>query len=575
MSTPTPPPAIQLTAIDASPILPVDPALAPALRPATVLVHEWTDYWAACPGATALTINGRPAPPLPGGAFRVRFENRLGRAVLQAHADTGPVGPPLHVEVISRKFATAADYVSFTDTLLSDLFERSLRLPFDLGAPTARTVTEARQPPTPLFVMHFLSACGTPLEAALRMILRAPHHDVERQETWLDAARVFEADADTLLDIATAPHRWERAPRPDLPVARRLGGHVPRDIRQPVTEVTHDTPENRFTRAFLETLVRAADVLPGCPWWPRVPEQRQRAIAGVGRACRRALAHPVLAGAGRLARFPAASRVLTRREGYRELHDLWRRFHTARRPVFAALAEAIDLRDSALLYEVWAFYALAEAVGEALGEAPVLTARITDAHGLACRAQARFGPHGTLTYNQTTPTYSTPLRPDFLWEGAGGARVAFDAKFRLGNFGAITTTPPAGAPASRARDAAVDPAADPWPDHAAAIPDAAGDAPDAWLDRVVDDDGQRYPAIGGMHHYRDAMGLAAALAVYPGRRDAFYAHGTGRRDVRTLADILEGRFQGVGALGMTPRPAAPAARHAPADAAAASGPAAR
>jgi hypothetical protein len=38
---------------------------------------------------------------------------------------------------------------------------------------------------------------------------------------------------------------------------------------------------------------------------------------------------------------PLTSRVLLRRDGYREMLDLWRRFHQARRPLFAPLQHAL------------------------------------------------------------------------------------------------------------------------------------------------------------------------------------------------------------------------------------------
>ena len=85
-----------------------------------------------------------------------------------------------------------------------------------------------------------------------------------------------------------------------------------------------------------------------------------------------------------------------------------------------------------------------------------------------------------MVYNQYQPSYSVPLRPDFTWKRNGQAEVVFDAKFRLER-----------------------------------------------LDIAGEDDGSpettaKRADLYKMHTYRDALGVRAAVAVYPGNETVLY-----------------------------------------------------
>jgi predicted component of viral defense system (DUF524 family) len=55
-----------------------------------------------------------------------------------------------------------------------------------------------------------------------------------------------------------------------------------------------------------------------------------------------------------------------------------------------------------------------------------------------------------------------------------------------------------------------------------------------------------------MHTYRDALGVRAAVALYPGDEAMFYAVGCGRVSPVTLAEIITGNLSGVGAIPLHP-----------------------
>ena len=115
-----------------------------------------------------------------------------------------------------------------------------------------------------------------------------------------------------------------------------------------------------------------------------------------------------------------------------------------------------------------------------------------------------------MVYNQYQSSYSVPLRPDFTWKRGGQAEVVFDAKFRLERL------------------------------------DVAGeddDSPETTAKRAD---------LYKMHTYRDALGVRAAVAVYPGTESVFYGSGKQRRSNFTLHDLLLGDLAGIGASPKVP-----------------------
>ena len=183
---------------------------------------------------------------------------------------------------------------------------------------------------------------------------------------------------------------------------------------------------------------------------------------------------------GEMKRAPYASQVLLRREGYREIRVLYERFNQARMPLFAPLQHAIEVRDIATLYEQWCYFALVEEIGMALGITPDVKYKTVVEQGLEWQAKASYGEGGELLYNMSWKGYSMRLRPDFSWIRDGKLEVVLDAKFRL-----------------------------------------------VWADQALDDDGDTPNArakredLYKMHTYRDALGVRAAVAVYPGSHSKF------------------------------------------------------
>lgn len=494
-------------------VLSVPPEQGNVFAPATHCLYEWTDYWLRYPAADGLLVGNSRTEPLDGDLFPVRFENQLGLTTIQPVFGGRPLCPPFRVEVISPKFASPGQHLAFFRTLLDDLFTRASRLPFTFSAQTARGVGESLQPPTPLFVLHFLCQYAAALEGAFGTVQAFPHRRLRDRESFVPLAQATEADADVLLSILRSPDEW--APARGFRLAEKLNGYAPRRVWQREPEETFDTPENRFVLAFLRDVLTAADSLPSQAWWVSVPATRRATVLGITGMLRQAVTHSMFDDVDAMYRFPSASQVVLRRHGYRELLELWQIFHQARRPLFEPLRQAIDVRDIATLYEMWTFFVLVEEIAAVVGESPVINLRLSDEKGLDRNAEAHFGSTGTLVYNRTfgrskAGSYSVPLRPDFSWIRDGKLDLVLDAKFRL--------------------DRAV------LEDHSEDTAQATAKRADLYK----------------MHTYRDALGVRAAVSLYPGDVSVFYDRVTGKVQGFTLQDLLAGAWSGIGAIAMRP-----------------------
>lgn len=485
-----------------------------ALAPADYCLYEWIDYWLHYPTADRLRVGEAWLTPVYDTLFALRFENQLGLVAIQPFSGSRPLCAPHHVEVISPKFPTPTAHLNFLRALVDDLDARAAQLPFTFNASAQRGVTRSLAPPTPLFTLHFLLAYVPLLSAALYTIQAAPHRELRAESQWTPLSEATAADADTLINLLHAPDAWQ--PAPGLALAQRLGGRAPAQVWQRNTIETYDTPENRFGLALLRELATATTQLTRQAWWPKVSSERQRQIKEADSLLQETMAEPLFADVGELRRLPTSSQTLLRRDGYCDLLHLWQIFQNARQPLFARLQQAIDLRDIALLYEIWTFFALITEIAAITEEMPALDLRISDARGLEWQAAAHFGTAGTLVYNQAVKAYSTTFRPDFSWLRDGRAEVVLDAKFRLER---------------RALD--------------------AGDLNDiAEVD--TPQTATRRADLYKMHTYRDALGVRAAVTLYPGATSIFYDTEQGRVAQPALRELLLGQLAGIGAFALNP-----------------------
>jgi uncharacterized protein len=484
----------------------IPPDLAHLCQPATHFLYEWEEYWLRLPGCKRLRVGTECLCPVKDDLFRLRYENQLGLSYIQPYGEGGPLASSICVEVVSSKFANFDEHLHFYRNLLDDLFARATRLPFVVTSSTSRGVSEAVRPPSPLFVYHFLCQYAQKLNWSMAVVQAQPHRQLSDQPQQVPLAAASEVDADVLLEIVRSADELVRSQ--SVAIARRFNGYAPQRIWQRTPIETFNTPENRFVKGFLGAVLAAAEDLPRQSWWKNVPSERKQVVAEISQALRRHLNSALYTEVGSLTRLPLASRVLMGREGYRQLRTLWQIFQDARRPLFEQLREQMEMRSIDQLYEIWCFFALVEEIGMMLGEEPVIELRLSVERGLNHGAVARFGQRHALIYNKWVRGYSGWLHPDFLWQVDGKPEVVLDAKFRL-------------------------------------------DRPDFGEDDETPQARAKREDLNKMHTYRDALGVRAAVVVYPGEDNKFYSSDSDTCAENLLSVILLGNRAGVGAIAVT------------------------
>jgi len=510
------------------------PSLKMTLSP--FVLWEWTRYRLKVEGAarpTSVHFGGDPAERDPrASVYEYTYRNQIGRSAITITVG-GHSLPPLEVEVLSPKLNLDDPddplfYPRFYRTLVGELVQRQLTLPFTFVAPTYYAVEETPEPPTPLFLFHFLRSKRVRelLGQAVEAILARPHRLLTAEEEFVPLHQVHEVDADVVLSILTNPQHWVEYQGAGLAVAERLGGYAPQRVWQRLAMETFDTPENRFVKWFVRELLNWLEKLLA---WPHFPESARDEFVELKGQLERTLHDPLFDEVGEMVYFPATSQVLLKRSGYRELLELYRQYLSSKRPAFFRdLQEAIDSRDVATLYEYWCFFELLRRLEEELdwGE-PRLKLEIWGG-GLAWGVTADFGGGRKLVYNEgfgrgKDRSYSVALRPDFVLHEGGKATVVFDAKFRFD----VRSLP-------REQEDCYDEDV------------ASGD-----VERVV-----KHADLYKMHTYRDALKTAqAAVALFPGGEASgvFYNQETAeKREGVELAALLEEKWSGVGAIPLVP-----------------------
>lgn len=464
-------------------ILPIAPAYQPALG--QVAIFEWTDYLLRGPALQAVSLAGQTLERLDDGLYSLHLKNRVGQLRLTMIANNRRYQVPL--AVLSGKYPTPQDHLDFFNPLLEDLIRRSVALPFHIVQPTAFAADESPEPPTLLFVYHFLRHYGAEIQAALETILGNPHRTLLYDDDLVPLAQATYADAAVLDAIITQPQLLTRT-RQRFPVTQALRGHAPTHLWQPLAEETFDTPPNRFAKQFLSELADWSAHLGEAEWLNAYLEPLDRVRDKLAFAQYDRMWDNV----GPMHRFPAENQVLLKRHGYRDWADLWRRFHQARVPVFRHAQEAIDTRDIATLYEVWCFFALVGQIRKLLElDEQDLTwyLNVSDEKGLEYTTWVKFGQTGyRLRYNEgfgraEGRSYSVSLRPDYTLHGPNKLRIVFDAKFRF-------------------------------------------DASDFEIEDTTEERDVQLTAkkadLYKMHTYRDALHARAAIVLYPGSTEIFY-----------------------------------------------------
>jgi len=463
--------------------LPIPDELRATLAPAQLALFEWTDYFFHWPHADALDVDGRQIEPIAPGVFRVRWENALGLASLTPLSRGEPLEAPLWVEVLSPKFPTPALHVAFLRGLLERLFALSPHLVWHSAGATARgadaSARKMAAPETLLWALRY----GAELQQTLAVIMRGPARDWVSQSVEVAPAFVSELGAAQLATLASDGARWERG--------SVVGNWAPTRVPQTRRHQSFDVADNQCALAFVNALEGALDSAKVSQWWRALGENQRAQIESLQCALGGWHAQwPEPIGAPRCVWRPRAA-------PYRALWQLEQSWRSAGAPLWAGAERLARVRDIATLWELHVFFDLIERIERVRGQPAQLEMNWDEQRGLLAPSHAIWDST-TLTFNGPAPSYSTPLRPDYLWARGQTAVAAFDAKFR---FEAAMGT-------GRGAD------------------------------------------LHKMHAYRDALNVSAAIALHPGTQTTFFDRERGPLGRVPLQAILQGEAAGVGLWGV-------------------------
>jgi uncharacterized protein len=501
--------------------------------PATYFVQERKEYsFTLDEEANGLLINGSICRPIITGKpyYRICITHGLGLTCLQPTKEGKTHGEPVWVEAYSYKYETPEKHYRFYAAITADLFKKAGNLPFSFEAITQRGVIESAQPPTPLFTYYFLMRNLPVFQAAIETVLADPHRLLRDFPEQVLLHEVKEVDGDVILSILQSPETWTevKTTGPTIAEALQVDGrrYAPTHVWQHLPEETFDTRENRFILHFLKQVLIQSEAMPRQTWWHLVEKLAEsKAIIEMTSLLRETMAHPMFDEVGELHLIPFNSQVLMRREGYRDLFDLWHTFHTSAQPLFDKWQHAIDVRNMHHLYEIWVFF---ELINE-IGGCQKITAHSSDEFGLENEhTSAVFENGGVLYYNKTFHpnwltfrSYSMVFRPDYVWVRPDQSKVVLDAKFSM------------------------------WIEEKELMSEAEIEVEDDTVQvtreaRPVRED------LNKMHTYRDALvGTLAAVVLYPGTVSMFMPL-SGKRKQINLQELLFGALEGIGAIPIKP-----------------------
>jgi predicted component of viral defense system (DUF524 family) len=321
-----------------------------------------------------------------------------------------------------------------------------------------------------------------------------------------------------------------------LPLSVALRGYLPEQVDETRVQTTYDTPENRFVKMFLDLAGGVADGLRRviATRWP--PDAFERRLLMDCHAVERKL-EPIVRDSlwrdvGTMSHLPASSTVLQRRRGYREVYHIYTKLGLATRVALRPelVRDLLELKDVALLYELWCYFSLVRGLKILLGEPTLVEGPAASDMDVTVRWDTRiaWARRATLLYSprfsakaSNRKSYSVPLRPDIgleLVEGPNAGWHFFDAKFRVNRLDDLIADEDEDIDAGRAQER-------------------------LGTFKLVD--------LYKMHTYRDAIRAARSVWIlYPGTETRFFS--TDGYRVTSAAEPLPIRFHGVGALPCSP-----------------------
>lgn len=169
---------------------------------------------------------------------------------LRSHAgilDLGTeLGGYLRAEVVCRKL----HYFDEFKSLLDDLSQKATELLLAYDTPVSLSFDLSQDQVKDDSALHFLMRyvmSVDQLPAAIREVFENPHSQLIEQFEIKPIEEIEEAQAELIVDHIDMTELGNGGP-----LAQFFGNYTPRELPQQEIFETHDTPENRYTKAFLE-----------------------------------------------------------------------------------------------------------------------------------------------------------------------------------------------------------------------------------------------------------------------------------------------------------------------------------
>ncbi|MBI2354844.1 MAG: DUF2357 domain-containing protein [Deltaproteobacteria bacterium] len=471
----------------------------------------------------------------PDQLFEISFRNAVGRTRI------GPVC----VRVESSKIIS-----DHYDEMLSYIADKFSNLVFSFATPLGQNYRKEKTGKDIayieyLFLKNYLLDASPNLDAISALIVANPHIKLYRAFCNCSIDAVTNVQPAMLINMFTASDRFTSLKSGHPLITTNLGQKIfnktgknfyPTEAIEERKHLTVDTNENRFVKHFLQTIPRRLnglrDVLTSEKKSYLNPDIEQH-LDEMTHEIAAFLADPLWHDVGGMAFIPISSQVLHRRDGYRQLFQLYSLLQLTSKCDFFNkddFQNILETKDTPTLFEYWAFFVVKDILDSLLKPIPcrnIISASPLEQHvepgicityegGISLwfnktyRGSSEHQPGDSFAGNEKkTGSYSHDFRPDIVIE-INNKRLIFDAKFKGKRDGFY------------------------------------GESDDGSTFSCKEED------IDKMHCYREAIkGVTGAYILYPGEKAVVYS----AHDATCL-------YEGVGALPLQPEAGArPVQRH--------------
>lgn len=506
-----------------------------------LILQDWQTYFVKFYGDAVPDFFPKPEARLytlrsfPGQLFEISFRNAVGRTRI------GPVS----VSVKSTKI-TEVIY----EEMLSFIADRFSNLVFSFATPLGQNYRKEKAGKDVayieyLFLKKYLLDASPQLDGISALIVANPHIRSYRKFHHCSIDAVTNAQPAMLTNMFTASNRFASLKNGHPLLATNLGQKIshksgrnlyPTEAIEERKHLTVDTNENRFVKHFLQTIPRRLNVLRSVLTSDKTsylnPDIEQH-LEKMTQKVAAFLAGPLWHDVGNMTFIPVSSQVLHRREGYRQLFQLYSLLQLTSTCDFLSKDDFKDLletKDTPTLFECWSFFVIKETL-DGLLKFKSCRSIISDnpleqnvEPGLCINYEGGTSLWFNKTYcgisgrqpvdsfagnEKSNGSYSHNFRPDIVLE-KNDKLLIFDAKFKGKRNGFYGEN-----------------------DDGSTF---------SWKDEDIDK----------MHCYREAIiGVIGAYILYPGEQPVIY-----------LAHNAAGIYEGVGALPLKPEAGArPVQRH--------------